>query len=178
MRRASVAVADPTIQKAILIPSIVALTPDGMLVLKGNSTIWHVRRDVTIPTVLRKTDDDTVQIQFTQSDSLRNRSILSWNYPFSVLYHQWMNLDVKVSKGCSLQVETVIDGQAERRQLQENGGRVYTGTEEWTTLGIPVQGKELQYIYLLLDLDPTTEYLNQTSCTLELRSLYFMFSSY
>jgi len=174
LNRAATTASIPSIQKPLLFPARVDLSPDGSIILKGNAPSWEVRRDTKVSTEFVRNMVGTGTFRFEQSPVEQNRAVLSWKYPFDIPYHHQLRFDVRVEQGCLLQIETVIDNQSVRHQLQPEEGTIHAGTNKWEQLTIQAEGTSLRYIYLILDLDPSTEVQPKAECSMEIKSVTFL----
>jgi hypothetical protein len=172
LHRAANATPNPPIQSAIYLPGIIGLAPDGSIVLHGDSPIWHVRRDTKVQAQLTRSDDGISIFTFDRHLTERNRAVLSWNYPFTIPYHHQLSINVKVSDGCSLQIETVIDNTNVRHPIQPHASKIYHGTDKWESLTVAVEGIDLRFIYIVLDLDTDAPDV-LLGCTMEFESVVF-----
>jgi len=174
LNRAATAEPLPRLQRHILLPANVDLTTDGSIILRGNSPFWEVRPDTRADADIIRKPDGTAILGFKNSSTELNRAVLSWKYPMDIFYHHQLRLDVRATEGCSLVIETVIDDQRVRHQLQPDGSKIYVGVGKWEQLNFVVEGTELHFIDLLLTLDSSSKWSNTADCTMEIASVVFV----
>lgn len=161
---AAEAVPQPNFQQAIWVSPWMSIEKDGSLAVSGNSTVWRTRPDTQKSGTIQSHQDGSATFKCQPSDEL-DRAAFEWIQPFTLTFHQTVQIEAWVATGTVLILETRIDGQLERLMT-------ISGTNQWQTVEAPVIGSSGQLIYLIVAQNP--EKIDSTTCHVRVRAIRFL----